>query len=113
MHRSKLASQFKFTGGDYSAMSKRPSMMVLALASVVLAGVSLLVSLKTSIIVSEFTPVRNAFPFSVAWSLCVYWAYRTHGRRALWLLLGFPFAWFHLALLMLLFIVSLLHGGGV
>jgi len=80
----------------------------LALAS---CGVSYLDA--TSIQISMLTPAAHEFPFGVACSICVYLAYRAHGRRALWLLVGFPFAWSYVALLAVFVIAHTLAGGGV
>ncbi len=95
-------------------MSKLPSMMVFALASVALAG-GLLLSMRadTGPHANLGAPALVAFPFSVGWSICVYLAYRRYGKRAAWLLLGFPFAWFYPILTFPFVVGHVLQGGGV
>ena len=90
-------------------------MLTLSLTSVLSAGISFLISWHgaNTTQLNMLTPVMQALPFGIAWSICVYAAYRMHGRRALWLLVGFPFAWFYALLLALFVIGHALHGGGV
>jgi hypothetical protein len=96
-------------------MNRLSSMLVFALSSVALAGVGLLLSIRADIgpHANLGAPALVAFPFSVGWSICVYLAYRKHGRLAAWLLLGFPFAWFYPILTFLFVISHVLQGGGV
>ena len=59
------------------------------------------------------TPALAVLPYGIGWGVCVYQAYKTHGKRAAWLLLGFPFAWFYPGVLAIFFIHSMLTNGGV
>jgi hypothetical protein len=91
-------------------------LLAFCLASVAFAGASFLTSWYADDFrreVSMLTPAIKAIPFSVAWSICVFWAYKVRGRRALWLLLGFPFAWYYAILLTLFVVGHMLTGGGV
>jgi hypothetical protein len=96
-------------------MNKLQSMLAFALASVALAGAGLLLSIRadTGPHANLGAPALVAFPFGVGWSICVYVAYRRHGRRAAWLLLGFPVAWFYPILTALFVLGHVLQGGGV
>jgi len=57
------------------------------------------------------TPALVAFPFGVGWTIVVAASAR-HGKRAMWLLLGFPFAWFY-PIVTLYFAIRASLGGGV
>jgi len=78
-----------------------------ALVSILLAAASIATTLTTGgiIVHNELIRVVWVLPFSVAWTLVVVHASGRHGRRAMWLLLGFPFAWFE-ALLVAFFVLS-------
>lgn len=84
---------------------------VSATLAVASCGVSYLDATSTQ--VSMLAPATHSLPLSAAWSFCVYSAYRSHGGRALWLLVGFPFAWSYAALLAVFVIAHTLAGGGV
>jgi len=89
--------------------------IAVSVGSVVFAGIAFLISWHgfTSTQVDMLDPVFVALPFGIAWCVCVYTAHRMYGRRALWLLLGLPFAWFYAVMLALFVIGHALHGGGV
>jgi hypothetical protein len=90
-----------------------PSVTTFAIASVALAGVGLLLSILVDIRPHSnlMTPALVAFPFSVGWTIVVATSAR-HGKRAMWLLLGFPFAWFY-PILTAFFALRASFGGGV
>jgi hypothetical protein len=94
---------------------KRPSLQVFGLLSALLAGWALVLSLKEDntphIVLSD--GALAVLPYSLLWSGWVYWAYRVHGKRAAWLLIGFPFAWLEPILLALFVLGHMLMGGGV
>ena len=60
-----------------------------------------------------FTRVPVMLPFSIAWTLCIHYGHRSHGKRAMWLVIGFPFAWSYLVLGVLFIIGVIWRGGGV
>ena len=89
-----------------------------AIASAVLAGGSFLCLLSApggelSLFREDLIPVQISLAFGIGWTVCVYLAFRKHGKRAAWLLLGFPIAWLYPGLAMLVFAASVLRGGGV
>lgn len=95
--------------------TKSPSLLLFGLASALLAGGACVLSIKEEIIghSNMLDGVRTVLPISLLWSGWVYWAYRVHGKRALWLLIAFPFAWLDPLFLALFVISSMLRGGGV
>src|SRR4051794_31439318 len=81
-----------------------------AVISFILAGGNVLTAFWISNL--EFNALVLLLPFGIAWSVCIRYAWDTHGRRAWWLLIGFPFAWLSpliLILYLVLFFFSLLR----
>jgi len=92
-----------------------PSLTIFAVSSAILAFLGLGVSIGQEFKQFQlhlYDPAAAGLPFALLWSLCVYWAYKVHGRRALWLLVGFPVAWFEMTFLVLYFAVHVLSGNG-
>jgi len=94
---------------------KRPSLHVFGLVSALLAGWGLVLSIREDMTAHLYLSDGSlaVLPYSLAWSGWVYWAYRVHGKRAAWLLIGLPFAWLEPLLFALFVIGHMLMGGGV
>jgi hypothetical protein len=97
-----------------ASITKAQSMAAFSLASAILAGIGFFISWRIDTVPHDnlLTPAVDGLPFGVGWSICVYYAYKMHGKRALWLLAGFPFAWFYVVITAL-FALRALTGGGV
>jgi len=99
----------------WTGKTNNPSLQIFAVSSALLAFLSLAVSIEQEMkqsLVHLSDPAVAGLPFALLWSICVYWAYQVHGRRALWLLAGFPVAWLETTFLVLYFAVHILSGNG-